>query len=59
MRFLEHGVAHNHWLAPVTLKEVTAILDDFDALGLAMAKMQAKTICSGMDSRGTELKVDC
>ncbi|KAI4111149.1 MAG: hypothetical protein LQ339_000877 [Xanthoria mediterranea] len=46
MRFLEHGVAHNHWLAPVTLKEVTAILDDFDALGLAMAKMQAKTICS-------------
>lgn len=58
-RYLEQDVARANCLAPVTLKEVTAILDDFAALGLAMAKMQAKTICSGMDSRGTELKVDC
>ncbi|KAI4270307.1 MAG: hypothetical protein L6R38_007169 [Xanthoria sp. 2 TBL-2021] len=47
MKLLEYHVANTNCFAPVTLKEVTAILDDFAALGLAMAKLQAKTICSG------------
>lgn len=50
MKLLEYHVANTNCFAPVTLKEVTAILDDFAALGLAMAKLQAKTICSGRES---------
>ncbi|KAL8776592.1 MAG: hypothetical protein Q9213_008208 [Squamulea squamosa] len=46
MRYLEYEVSTSDWLSTVTLKDVVAILDDFDALGLAMAKMQAKAICS-------------
>lgn len=59
MKLLEYHVANTNCLAPVTLKDVTAILDDFAALGLTMAKMQAKTICSGTESGNTALKVDC
>ncbi|KAL9001452.1 MAG: hypothetical protein Q9169_000027 [Polycauliona sp. 2 TL-2023] len=43
---LEHYINRSNTFVPVTLKHVTAILDDVDALGLKMAKMQAKTICS-------------
>ncbi|KAL8651784.1 MAG: hypothetical protein Q9226_004543 [Calogaya cf. arnoldii] len=46
MKLLEYYVANAGWLASVTLKDVMAILDDFEALGLAMAKLQAKAICS-------------
>ncbi|KAL8727880.1 MAG: hypothetical protein Q9166_005757 [cf. Caloplaca sp. 2 TL-2023] len=45
MRVLEILVNTDESFATVTLKDVVAILDDFDALGLAMAKLQAKTIC--------------
>ncbi|KAL8853123.1 MAG: hypothetical protein Q9221_002005 [Calogaya cf. arnoldii] len=47
MKLLEYHVVNSNWLASVTIKEVTAILDDFEALGLAMAKLQAKAICTG------------
>ncbi|KAL8980867.1 MAG: hypothetical protein Q9205_004172 [Flavoplaca limonia] len=46
LKLLESHVSHAEWAASLTLKDVTAILDDFEALGLAMAKMQAKAILS-------------
>ncbi|KAI4270233.1 MAG: hypothetical protein LQ337_006809 [Flavoplaca oasis] len=54
---LEHCIQNINELAPVNLKDVTAILDDFDALGLSMAKMQAKTICSEYNIEPTALSL--
>ena len=55
---LEYCIQSINEFAPVNLKDVTAILDDFDALGLSMAKMQVKTICSGTRSVNTAFKQD-
>ena len=59
IKLLESHVSHAEWAASLTLKDLTAILDDFEALGLAMAKMQAKAILSGTVSDTVHSWINC